>query len=361
MIWGTAALAAVGLAGCGSGDTSASATSSGTGSTTTTSATTPTELKIAMIAKSSSNPVFGAAQRGAEAAAKDLGDQNHVKISIDWRTPSDEDAQLQAQRIGQAVNDGDNAVLISCSDAAKVTSAINDAVGKGVPVMTFDSDAPDSKRFAFYGANDEACGKQVMDELGAAMGGKGNIAILAGNQNAPNLQKRVKGVKDEAAAKFPGMKIVNVFYHKETPQDASQAVTQAMGANPEINGWAMIGGWPLFTTSLLSLDPAKVKIVAVDALPAELSYVDKGIAPVLLAQPVYDWGYKSVGFIVDKVILHKDVPAVNQMDLVKVTKSNLGEWAQTLKNWGFSDVDAKYLALAPAAGKPAAVPAPAKK
>lgn len=210
--------------------------------------------------------------------------------------------------------------------------------------MTFDSDAPQSKRFAFYGADDEAAGKQVMDELGAATGGKGSFAILAGNQNAPNLQKRVKGVLDEAKAKFPGMTYVSTVNHVESPQDASAAVTREMNAKPQITAWAMVGGWPLFNTSLLtSLDSAKVKIVAIDALPAELAYVDKGLAPVLLAQPTYDWGYKSVGFIVDKIALGKNVPTINKMELVRVSKETLGPWAKQLKTWGFPDVDAKYL------------------
>ena len=52
------------------------------------------------------------------------------------------------------MNDGADAILISCSDAGKVTGAINDAVARGVPVMTFDSDAPQSKRFAYYGVDD---------------------------------------------------------------------------------------------------------------------------------------------------------------------------------------------------------------
>ena len=52
-------------------------------------------------------------------------------------------------------------------------------------------------------------------------------------------------------------------------------------ANPQIQGWVMVGGWALFTPKLLAdLDSAKVKIVAIDALPAELVYVDKGLAPV---------------------------------------------------------------------------------
>jgi len=52
-------------------------------------------------------------------------------------------------------------------------------------------------------------------------------------------------VKEEAK-KFPGMKFVTTVYHKETPMDASAAVTQANNANPTIDCWAMVGGWPLF-------------------------------------------------------------------------------------------------------------------
>jgi ribose transport system substrate-binding protein len=302
-------------------------------------------LKIAMIAKSSTNPVFLSARTGAEAAAKELTQTHNVPVEIVWLTPPAEDGQVQAQRIAQAVNEGASAVLISCSDAGKVTGAINDAVARGVAVMTFDSDAPESKRFAFYGVDDMKTGQAVMDELAKQMGEKGNVAILAGNQNAPNLRKRVDGVKD-AAKKYPNMKIVETFYHVETPQDAAAEVVRAQNAYPQIQGWAMIGGWPLFTQSLLSdLDPKKVKIVAVDALPAELAYVEKGLAPVLLAQPTYQWGHVSVNKIFEKVQLKQDVPAIMPMDLVRVSKENLGEWARQLKAWGFTDVSDEYLKM----------------
>jgi ribose transport system substrate-binding protein len=88
-----------------------------------------------------------------------------------------------------------------------------------------------------------------------------------------------------------------------------------------------------------------VKIVAVDALPAELAYVEKGLAPVLLAQPTYKWGYVSVEKIVDKVHLKQDVPQIIPMELVKVTKDNLGTWARQLKEWGFTDVPDAYLKM----------------
>ena len=302
-------------------------------------------LKIAMIAKSSTNPVFLSARTGAEAAAKELSVKHGIPIEIAWLTPPTEDGQVQAQRVAQAVNEGASVILLSCSDAGKLQGAIDDAVGRGVPVMTFDSDAPASKRFAFYGVDDAETGTLVMVELAKQMNGKGNIAILAGNQNAPNLRKRVDGVKAEAA-KYPGIKIVGTFYHVETPQDSAAEVIRAQNAYPEIQGWAMIGGWPLFTPTLLTdLDPKKVKIVSVDALPAELAYVDKGLAPVLLAQSTYLWGYVSVQTIVQKVHLKQEVPVMNKMELVKVTKENLGTWARQLRDWGFTDVAEAYLKL----------------
>ena len=339
-------LAALGLLACGGGgDNKAASDSTATSGTPNAkpAAGGKNTFTIAMIAKSSTNPVFLSGRTGAEKAADSISKVSGVQVKVDWLTPPNEDAAVQAQRIAQAVNGGADAILLSASDASKLVGAIDEAVARGVPVMTFDSDVPGSKRFSFYGGDDEAMGHQVVAELAKQLGGKGKIAILGGNQNAPNLQKRVKGAKDEAA-KYPGIQVLNTFYHPETPQDAAAEVLRAQNAYPDIQGWAFIGGWPLFTKALLTdLDPKKVKIVSVDALPAELPYIEKGLAPVLFAQPTYNWGYVSVKTIWDHVHDKKDVPAHVQMDLIRVDKTSLPQWAKQLKDWGFTDVDPKYL------------------
>jgi ribose transport system substrate-binding protein len=302
-------------------------------------------IRIAMIAKSSTNPVFLSARTGAETAARELSEKEGLSVEVVWLTPPQEDGQIQAQRIAQAVNEGASAILVSCSDAGKLTGAINDAVDRGVPVMTFDSDAPQSKRFAYYGVDDRSIGEETMAELARLLNGRGRVAILAGNQNAPNLRRRVEGVKTEAA-RHPGIQIVGTFYHIETPQDAAAEVIRVNNAYPDIKGWAMVGGWALFTKTLLTdVDPKKMKIVAVDALPPELPYVEKGLAPVLLAQSSYLWGSVGVTKIVDKLVHGREVPAVVPMEPVKVTADNLGSWARQLRQWGFADVPEEYLKL----------------
>jgi ribose transport system substrate-binding protein len=300
---------------------------------TVLAAAAPRTLTIGLVAKSQGNPVFQAARVGAIDAAKELSAKYGLNIKIDWRTPNEEDSQKQAEAIEQLVLAGAEGIAVSCSDANKLTDAINSAVKNGVPVATFDSDAPNSKRFVTYGVDDLQCGEQTMFELAKVMKGKGVVAILAGNPNAPNLQRRVQGAKQEAA-KYPGITIRDVYYHKETPQDAAAKVEQVMQANPDITGWCMIGGWPLFTENALKWQPGTVQCVAVDALPAQLAYIRSGHVPVLLAQQCYEWGHRSVELLIAKIVEKKNPPAEKEISaLVPVTKANVDEFGKNWAKW----------------------------
>lgn len=286
-----------------------------------------------LVAKSQGNAVFQVARVGAEDAARELGAKHGLKIKIDWRTPNEEDAQKQAEAIEQLVLAGADGVAISCSDANKVTDAINKAVTEGVPVVTFDSDAPASKRMVIYGVDDEQCGEQVMAELAKVMDGKGVVAILAGNQNAPNLQKRASGVRKEAK-KHSGITIRDTFYHRETPQDAAARIEQVMQSNPDVTGWALIGGWPLFTENALKWQPGTVKCVSVDALPICLNYLRSGHVQVLLAQQCHAWGYRSVEHLLNKVHFKKNPAAIRDVSpLERVDKSNVDAYAKNWEKW----------------------------
>jgi ribose transport system substrate-binding protein len=286
-----------------------------------------------LIAKSQGNPVFQAARTGAMDAAKDLSAKYGVEITVDWRTPVSEDAQKQAAAIEQLAAGGADGVAVSCSDAKTLIGAIDSAVDKGVPVVCFDSDAPESKRLAYFGTDDKECGKQIAQELARAMGEKGTVAILAGNQTAPNLQRRVAAVREEME-NHPNIKVLDAYYHRETPQDAVNKLEEVQRTNPQITGWAMVGGWPLFTQHALDNVAGRAKVVAVDALRAQIPYVKTGQVEVLLAQSVYDWGYKSVTILAENAIEHKaPEQKVIKDPLTRVTKANADEYARNWDKW----------------------------
>lgn len=298
-------------------------------------AAAPRTILIGFIGKSQTNDVFQAAHAGARDAAAELGAKYGVKVEVEIRTPNDEDATKQAEAIEALVRRGADGISVSCSEANTVTPSIDKAVAKGVPVMCFDSDAPDSKRFAYYGTEDFSCGERIMERTIQALGGKGVVAILGGNQSAPNLQRRVEGAK-AAAAKYPDIKLnePGVFYHVETPEKSAEAVASAQNANPGIQGWAFIGGWPLFTTDALKWAPGTIKVASCDALPAQLDYLRSGHVEALYAQDSYGWGYKSVEILLEKIVNGKTPEPAKIVDpLTEVTKANVDAFGKNWEKW----------------------------
>jgi len=303
-------------------------------------------IVITMIAKSSANPVFISAKTGAIKTAVALTEKHSkLRVVIDWQTPDNESASEQAEIIRNAVQNGTKAIIVSCSDEDTLTEAINYAVDNGVEVMTFDSDAPNSKRFAFYGPDDLEMGKTLMNELSRLIDSQGKIAFLGGNKTANNLQERVKGIT-QTAADYPNIEIIGTYYHPETEEDAIATMTEVLKLNPDLKGWAMVGSWAFFGERLKNIiEPGKIKIVAVDALPVQLGYIEDNYVQVLLGQPTFTWGEVSVQTVIEKVYLKKPVREIIRLRTIPVTIENLGGWSRQLRAWGYENIPEKYLVM----------------
>jgi len=293
------------------------------------------KITLGIIGKSQSNPVFIAAYAGARVAAKEIGANYGVEVVIDWQTPENENPKEQAEAVEKLSHSGAAGIAIACSDAKILTPSINKAVDLGTQVVCFDADAPKSKRFAYYGSDNAEFGRTLMKELAQEMNEHGIVAIIGGNKNALNLQRRVQAAIKELK-NYPSMKLLpnGVFYHEELPEKAAEVVARAQRANPQIGGWVFIGGWPLWMKDAIKWEPGKVKIVACDALPIELEYVKSGHVQVLIAQSCFLWGYKSVEILLNKIVKNQTPSEELIVDPpTRVTKENLDEWSLNWKKW----------------------------
>lgn len=325
-------LSALMLSACSQSGSEGETASSGNESTP---ATEETVYRIGVIAKSNSNPPFQAAKTGAiDAAARLSEEMDGVRVEVLWQTPPQEDAQVQAQYVEQLVASGIDGIAISCTDANLLTGALRAAVDKGVIVVTFDSDAPESGRMAYYGVDDKEAGREVMRQLADQMGGSGKVAVLTGNPAASNLQKRVDGVLEQAG-EYEGISTPTVYsFMPETATEAAAKMQQVQAANPDITGWALVGGWPLYTDNALDGIYENAKVVSMDPLPLPLEYVRKGQVQVLVGQPYYGWGEKSVEMIIDKLELNRTPESeLIFADFDIVTEENVEEYGENWKTW----------------------------
>jgi ribose transport system substrate-binding protein len=117
---------------------------------------TPRKLRFAFIPKALHIPVFAYAKTGAERAAQELGG-----IEIIWRGAETTDEIRQKEILESFIAQRVDGIAISCLNGDLLTDAIKRAFDAGIPVITWDSDAPKSKRLAFYGVNDIEAGRAL--------------------------------------------------------------------------------------------------------------------------------------------------------------------------------------------------------
>ena len=297
------------------------------------------KITIGLIGKSSTSSVFLAAYSGARVAAKELGAKYNIEIDIDWQSPKVENVQEQAAAIEHFSTSGASGVAISCIDANYLTPVINKAIDKGMPIMCFDSDAPKSKRFAYYGADDIEFGKMLLKELASKMNGKGSIAVLAGNRNALNLQRRLQGIKDELK-KYPNITLSpeDVNYNIEIPDIASETVARSQKKHPNIGGWIFIGSTVLQAKNSLKWNPGDIKVTAGNAVPAELEYVKSGYVQGLVGVNCFQLGYKTVEILLDKIRNnHTPADPLTYIQLTQVSQENVDEWLLNWRKWLLKD------------------------
>ena len=88
------------------------------------------------------HPWFDKVHDGATEAAKMLTDLTGSKITIDYRAPQTADVVMQNQILESSIATKPDGITIDLLDADGNRAVLDEAIGQGIPVVIFDSEAP---------------------------------------------------------------------------------------------------------------------------------------------------------------------------------------------------------------------------
>ncbi len=252
------------------------------------------DIEFAVVPKSLDNPVFFATKAGAEVAAEELG------IKLIYTGPVADESSEAARIVEDLINRGVDGIAVSVSNAESMTPIIKQAYDKNIPIITWDSDAPTSKRSIYYGSPNFQIGELVANYLAEALGGKGKVVIFQVLIGHPNLDERYEGMI-ATFKKYPNIEVVQRFTATAIEIVlAVDAVESYIAAHPEIDGLATTTGFPWWGSigSMPSVvdrvEKGSLKCVGVDPLPAAIEYVEKDILYACIGQRFYEMGYGGV-------------------------------------------------------------------
>jgi ribose transport system substrate-binding protein len=284
---------------------------------------------FALVPKSLNNPYFDLSRDGCMDEAKKLGNVKCV-----YTGPVNQDAAAEVQTIQDLITRGVDGIAISVADAGSVERVIARARAAGIPVITFDADAPQSKRQVYVGTDNLQLGKDLAQQLIAAHPTAGTYAMISGGPAAENLAQRVDGVR--GVLKGAGWTEVSgspTFCNDDSALGIQQ-MSDLMTGNPNLSSIVLVGGWPLFTQNAYeafydkhkaAIDSGKLTVVSADTLPAEVNELKAGQVAALVGQQPYAMGAKAMDILLG-LKEGKSEPAVQYVGLDVVTKANVAQY-----------------------------------
>lgn len=232
---------------------------------------------------------------GFEAAAEELG------VKTVFTGVMGDSVEDQVKIMDQVIGQRPDGILVGPLNAPAMTPSIDRAMDAGIPVITVDTDAPDSDRLSYIGTDGYAAGQRAADVLAERINERGDVAIsnLTGFETT---EERAQGFRDRIEEAYPNIEVVAEIDDKADSEIATERNTQMLTANRSIVG--LFGTNAVSATGMgaavRSLNKVgDVEILAFDPMPQTLQMIEEGVVFGTMVQRTFAMSYYGLKFLYD--------------------------------------------------------------
>ena len=213
------------------------------------------------------------------------------------------DAQQQLDVIDELLEAGVQGIALSPAEDERIRARIQELSGR-MPVVTFNSDLPDSGRLCYVGVDNFACGRMSAGLMDLLLAGHGEVLLVAGQENNCSHQQRVDGFHTEAAANFPGLSLLPPQTCGDDQQLAHDIVCRAVQEHPSLRGvYVSVNGQLGACDALRELGlQGKVHLICHDLIPANTENVRRGLIDFLIDQDAALQGARPIELLMDYLL-----------------------------------------------------------
>lgn len=260
------------------------------------SAAPDAKITICLLPKKKGIPYFTTCSKGAEEAAKELGN-----IELIYDGPTDGAPEKAASMVDRWVLKGVDVIAISPNDPQVLAPAMKKARQKGIHVITWDADAAtETREFMVNQATAQEIGHALVDTMAKDIGGaepEGDVAIITAALTAANQNEWMKHMKERLAEKYPKLKLVATKPSNEDQRLAFQTAQDLMKAHPNLKGIFGIStvAFPGAAEAVKQAGKSGKVLVTGLATPNDMkAYVKDGTVKSVILWNTKDLGYLTI-------------------------------------------------------------------
>ncbi len=242
------------------------------------------------------HPWFDKVNEGAVEAAEMLTKATGTKFTIDYRAPQTADVVTQNEILERAIATRPAGIAIDLLDPDGNRAVLEEAIGQGIPVVIFDSEAPEGMDITTVGNDFTMQAAVASERLAKLLNYEGEVAIMQGVPTAPNHRIRAEAHR-AVFAKYPKMTVVAEGVDNDDIQTAQKEAASIISAHPNLRGMvACDAAGPVgIGIAIKEADKVgKVILVGLDDLNQLIELINEGVAESSSSTKPKMQGYWSV-------------------------------------------------------------------
>ena len=259
------------------------------------------DIEITLIPGLTTDAFYITMNRGAQAAAEDLG------ITVNWQGAEEFDPVLQTPVLDAVIARGPDAILIAPTDSTQLIEPLRRADEAGIPVITVDTFIGDGNYqdgsgdadfpISYIASDNIEGGRMAARFMAEEIGGEGSVYVSNVRPGISTTDQREEGFKAEMAENHPDITVLDTQYNENDASLAASQFNAVVARNPDLAGvfganlFSAIGAANGVQGADMSGD---VTVIAFDAPQSIVDNIESGLVDAAIAQHPAEIGYYGV-------------------------------------------------------------------
>ncbi len=247
---------------------------------------------------------------------------NH-DVYVEYGGPERSNPDEQLKLLDMAIKSKVDGIIVQALNE-QFTPLINQAVKKGIPVITIDTDASESMRDVYIGTDNYLAGQLAGKALAEDTKGEATVGIISGSFDNALHQLRVKGFTD-IVEQFEGINIVAIEESDISRVDAEEKAYRMLNEHTNITafyGTSSYNGVGIVAAAKSLKKENEMYVITFDAIDENILLLENGDINAIVEQQPFEMGYRGVEKMLT-IIENKPFQDLYHTDLSIIRKSDL--------------------------------------
>lgn len=257
-------------------------------------------VRIGVIVQSVQTPFIQQLLQELEAARPGMQQQGAELVV---RTMENIDVDEQLACIDEIMHAGIDGLALTPVEDERICDRI-DAISAKLPVVTFNTDMPGSRRLCYVGQDNYVSGRACAGLMNLLLGGSGTVLMITGYLSNLSHQRRIDGFRSEILTAYPGISLLPLERCNDSREIAYRVVCEALDAHPEITGIYLAANGPSGACDAVRERGllGKVHIICHDTTEENVANVRTGAIDFLIDQDAHMQAVRPLEVLLDYIL-----------------------------------------------------------